>query len=127
MNKTIGMFLGALGTMVSLSSAAAPCSPERGQKIFDSKCAMCHSAKKEAGHLVGPNLSSVLGRGVGKAANFNYSPALASATDTWDEKTLDAFLKAPAATRPGTTMPFSGIKNDQDRGAVTCFLKTQTQ
>jgi cytochrome c len=121
------MFLGALSAMVSLSCAAAPCSPERGQQIFDSKCAMCHSAKKDAGHLVGPNLSSVLGRGVGKAANFNYSPALANAKDTWDEKTLDAFLKAPAVARPGTAMPFSGIKNDQERGAVTCFLKTQTQ
>jgi cytochrome c len=121
------MLLGAVAAMTSMSSIAAPCDLARGQHFFESKCAMCHSAKKEDGNLVGPNLSSVLGRGVGKAANFNYSPALASAKDTWDEKALDAFLKAPAVARPGTIMPFSGIKNDQDRGAVTCFLKTQTR
>jgi len=87
---------------------------------------MCHSAKKEQGNLVGPNLSGVVGRAVGREAGFQYSPVLASAKDTWDEKTLDLFLKSPASARPGTIMPFSGIKNDQDRAALVGFLKTQT-
>lgn len=127
MNKTIAILLGLTAAWLPALSRAGSCVPARGQQVFESKCAMCHAAKREQGHLVGPNLSGVVGRAVGKAAGFQYSPVLADAKDTWDEKTLDLFLKAPAAARPGTTMPFTGIRNDADRGAVTCFLGTQTQ
>jgi cytochrome c len=121
------MCIGLAVGLASTASHAAAGGAERGQQIFESKCAMCHSAKKEQGNLVGPNLSGVVGRAVGRAARFQYSPALASAKDAWDEKTLDLFLKSPPMARPGTTMPFSGIKNDQDRAAVIGFLKTQTR
>lgn len=95
----------------------------RGLQFFESKCAMCHMVGKDQAHTVGPNLSGVFGRGVGKAQNFQYSPALAGAKDVWDAASLDQFLKAPATARPGTTMPFSGIKNDADRAAVIGYLK----
>lgn len=127
MNKTIAILLGLTAAWLPALSRAEPCVPARGQQVFASKCAMCHAAQREQGHLAGPNLSGVVGRAVGKAAGFQYSPALADAKDTWDVKTLDLFLKAPAAARPGTAMPFTGIKKDADRAAVTCFLATQTQ
>lgn len=127
MKKSIAICLGLAAAWVPALSRAEPCAPARGQQVFESKCAMCHAAKREQGHLVGPNLSGVMGRAVGKAAGFQYSPALADAKDTWDEKTLDLFLKSPAGARPGTIMPFTGIKNDRDRAAVTCFLGTQAQ
>jgi cytochrome c len=125
MNKMIAIVLG-LATVWG-TAQAEPCVSARGQQVFESKCAMCHAAKREQGHLVGPNLFGVVGRAVGKAAGFQYSPALADAKDRWDEKTLDLFLKAPASARPGTTMPFTGLRNDRDRAAVMCFLGTQTQ
>ena len=127
MNKTIAILLGLAAAWLPALSRAEPCVPARGQQVFESKCAMCHAAKREQGHLVGPNLSGVVGRAVGKAPGFQYSPALADAKDTWDVKTLDLFVNARAAAGPGTTMPFTGIRNGTDRAAVTCFLGTQTQ
>lgn len=113
---------GLAAALTTAAAGAAPCLPERGQQIFESKCAMCHAVKKEQGHMAGPNLAGVFGRPIGKAPGFQYSPVLGGAKDNWDAKALDIFLKAPATARPGTTMPFSGIRNDADRTSVACYL-----
>lgn len=114
--------LAGLALSCALPVSAADCNPARGQQIFESKCAMCHTVKKEQGHMAGPNLAGVIGRPVGKAPGFKYSAALSGAKDSWDSKLLDAFLKAPMEARPGTAMPFSGIKSEPDRAALTCYL-----
>lgn len=115
--------LAGLAFFSHLPAVAADCNPARGQQVFENKCAMCHTVKKEQGHMAGPNLAGVIARPVGKAPGFKYSAALAGAHDTWDSKLLDAFLKAPMEARPGTAMPFSGIKSDPDRAALTCYLR----
>lgn len=107
------------------SAHAAECNPEIGKHVFETKCAMCHSVDKAKGTIVGPNLAGVVDRPVGKLSGFTYSPALANAPGNWDIKALDAFLKAPMAARPGTAMPFTGIKNDVDRASTICYLQQQ--
>lgn len=95
-----------------------------GRHAFENKCAMCHAAEKSKGTIVGPNLAGVYERKVGKLPSFAYSAALQSSNATWNAAALDAFLKSPQTAMPGTAMPFSGIKNDQDRAALIDYLKS---
>ncbi len=101
------------------------CSPELGRHTFETKCAMCHAIDPAKGTIVGPNLSGVIGRPIGKLPGFGFSKALAESTETWDEKALDHFLKAPMTYKPGTAMPFTGIKNEAERASTVCYLKQQ--
>jgi cytochrome c len=41
----------------------------------------------------------------------------------WDERTLSAYLRAPAKIVPGTKMIFSGLKKDQEISDVIAYLK----
>lgn len=86
---------------------------------------MCHSLDEAQGTIVGPNLFGVFDRPIGKLRDFQYSNALETSSGIRDERELDLFLKAPATARPGTAMPFTGIKNDSDRAAAICYLKQQ--
>jgi mono/diheme cytochrome c family protein len=52
-----------LPLLLALQSAqAADCNLQRGKVLFESKCAMCHSAQQGEAHSVGPNLFGVVGR-----------------------------------------------------------------
>lgn len=115
----------ALHAIHANAVAAENCSPAIGEHVFETKCAMCHSVDKTKGTLVGPNLSGVFGRAIGKLPGFTYSSVLAQSTGKWDGKELDVFLKSPSAAKPGTAMPFTGIKNDADRASTICYLKQQ--
>ena len=42
---------------------------------------------------------------------------------TWDEPTLDRYLKSPRDVVPGTKMTFPGIKDDAKRAAVIAYLQ----
>ena len=90
-------------------------------QVFD-RCVACH-AKEGTGDL-GPNLHGVFGRKAGSLEDFRYSRAMARSGIVWNEKALDAFLKAPDQFVPGTRMPFEGIANDAERAAVIKYLKT---
>lgn len=103
--------------------AADPCDSARGQQVFE-KCALCHTAQKDAAHAAGPNLWGIVGRRVAAANGFAYSPALLGAGGQWDEATLDAFITDPAGLRPGTWMAFGGIKRAADRAALVCYLRS---
>ncbi|SFV14987.1 c-type cytochrome [Pseudoduganella namucuonensis] len=120
----IGFAVATATAAATTPAAAAPaCNVERGARAFETKCAMCHTAERGQGHMLGPNLSRVLGRRIGGAEGFRYSPALSNSAAAWDEKTLDLFLKSPAEAMPGTAMPFTGIKNADERAAAVCYLK----
>ncbi|HEP9161525.1 TPA: c-type cytochrome [Pseudomonas aeruginosa] len=104
--------------------AQADVSVERGQMLFQTKCALCHNSDAAAGHAVGPNLHSVVGRQIGSAEGFNYSPALSDSKEHWTPELLDAFIESPATNRPGTAMPFSGLKKADDRKALILYLQS---
>ena len=91
-------------------------------KAAYAQCAACHSIDGNNG--VGPSLKGVADRKAGTFPGFRYSPAMKSATISWDEKTLDAFLAAPQKIVPGNTMPFPAIPNAKLRADLAAYLLT---
>ena len=91
-------------------------------RVFE-VCIACHSGKDD-GKDVGPSLVGVFGRKAGSREDFRYSRPLARSGITWDERSLDAFLKGPDQFIPGTRMPFEGIASDAERGEVIRYLQT---
>ncbi|HEJ2712327.1 TPA: c-type cytochrome, partial [Pseudomonas aeruginosa] len=104
--------------------AAAACDAAAGQKLFESKCTACHSL---AEHKVGPRLHDVYGRKVGTAQGFGYTPTLEQAGFTWNAEKLDAFLSGPMNFLPGTAMAFGGLRKQDDRQNIICFLEQQNR
>jgi cytochrome c len=70
---------------------------------------------------MGPPLAGVVGRKAGTVTGFAYSSALKASGITWTADKLDAFVKAPSKTVPGTKM-LLGAPDDQQRAAVIQYL-----
>jgi len=109
----------------SLLLPASATAEEDGARAF-TPCRACHSLDPAERNLPGPNLSGVIGRAIGGAADFDYSPALRKAREDglrWDAKRLDAFLADPAAMFPGLWMSIRGIEDTAERQALVRFLE----
>ena len=61
----------------------------------------------------------MIGRKAGSLAGFRYSPAMAQAGLTWDEKTLDQFLTSSTVAVPGTAMAVQ-VATPTDRANIAC-------
>lgn len=99
---------------------------QAGENVFK-QCSACHEAGPDASHRFGPQLNGILSRGAGNADGYTYSAALndrVSAGLTWDEDTLDAYLKAPLTYMPGTKMAYVGLQDEVDRDNVIAYLAT---
>jgi len=102
-----------------------PAMAEDGAQAF-TPCRACHSLDPAERNLPGPNLSGVIGRAVGGAAEFDYSPVLRKAREDglrWDAKRLETFLADPAAMFPGLWMSMRGIEDAAERQALVRFLE----
>ena len=118
------MRLFAVLLLVSVLVPASANAEEDGARAF-TPCRACHSLDPAERNLPGPNLSGVIGRAVGGAAEFDYSPVLRKARDQglrWDAKRLEAFLADPAAMFPGLWMSMRGIEGAAERQAMVRFL-----
>ncbi len=105
-----------------MDAAAAAGDPERGVKAFR-VCGACHSLKPDV-NMTGPSLAGVWGRKVGSLESFErYSPALKAADVTWNEQTLDAWLRNPAELVPHNRMTVQGIADAHQRADLVAFLK----
>ena len=94
-----------------------------GEKVFK-KCKACHVVNKEQ-NRTGPHLVNLFGRAAGSLEGYKkYSKAMKTRGIVWDEKTLDAYLKAPKKYIKGTRMAFAGLKKDADRANVIAYMKT---
>jgi cytochrome c len=114
----------ALQLLLSLLLPASATAEENGVRAF-TPCRACHSLDAAERNLPGPNLSGVVGRAVGGAAEFDYSPVLRKARDEglrWDAKRLEAFLADPAAMFPGLWMSMRGIEDAAERQALVRYL-----
>lgn len=94
----------------------------RGKKIFEQKASQCHTIAECGRHKTGPNLHGVCGRRAGQSSGYPYSGAMKNSGITWNEKTLDQFLKNPKKMIPGTKMVFAGIKKRRDRHSLIYYL-----
>ncbi|MBP2231238.1 c-type cytochrome [Azospirillum agricola] len=120
------LLLACVVSTAATGIARADGDAEAGQKVFNA-CKACHTIEAGGPNRVGPNLHGVVGRPVGSAAGFNYSPALKDGGFAWDEARLDGYLKDPKGSLPGNKMAFAGIKNDTQRADLVAFLKSQSQ
>ncbi|MDF5988338.1 cytochrome C [Pseudomonas aeruginosa] len=64
---------------------------------------------------------------VGTAQGFGYTPTLEQAGFTWNAEKLDAFLSGPMNFLPGTAMAFGGLRKQDDRQNIICFLEQQNR
>jgi len=123
MNKA-KFFAVALASAMALTSATAMAAGDaaKGAEVFK-KCKACHSIK--AGKKkVGPSMFGVVGRKAGTAKDYRFSKAMKSSGLTWDEATLDKFLKKPKKLIKKTKMGFGGLKKDSQRADVIAYMKT---
>jgi cytochrome c len=94
-----------------------------GEKVF-LKCRACHQIGETAKNSVGPVLNGVVGRKAGTYPGYNYSEANKNSGLTWDEATLQDYLKNPKAKVPDTKMTFPGLSSQKEIDDVIAYLKT---
>jgi cytochrome c len=113
----------ALGAGLGFSSAAlADGDPAAGEKIFATKCKVCHQIGPNAKNFVGPDLNGVIGRKTGSEPNYSYSDANKNSGLTWDEATFKDYITNPKAKIPGTKMVFPGLPKESDRDNLFAYL-----
>ena len=120
----------ALTAALLLAGSALPALAQDappGQRVFRTQCGACHSL--EAGkNGVGPSLHGIVGRPMGSIAGFRYSAnirAEAEKNTAWTEETLRTYIANPKSVLPTGTMPYAGLRNQQQLDDLVAFLKTQ--
>lgn len=87
-------------------------------------CAGCHTVHAGGINRYGPNLHGVIGRRAGSLPGYAYSDAMKDADIVWSAQTLDTFLRAPAASVPGTRM-YNAFPDPERRRLVIEYLLQQ--
>ena len=115
----------ALAAALALASGSAMASGDaaKGKKVFK-KCKVCHNVNKGGKKKFGPNLFRIVGAKAGAVKGYRYSKAMKASGLTWDEATLDKFLKKPKKLVTKTKMRFPGLKKDSQRADIIAYLKT---
>ncbi len=118
-----------MGPLVPQS--AAQVGPEsdgsQGAQVFKA-CAACHSLTEQGGNRAGPSLYGVLGRRIGRAPGYVYSPDFASHDIVWTKETIARLFElGPSVFTPGTKMPEQKLVSPQDREALVDFIERATQ
>jgi cytochrome c len=119
----------AAATFVFFSSAvvqnaSASGNAARGAAVF-LRCAACHSASKDGGNGLGPNLWGVMGRRAAALPDFPYSSALRRSKIVWTGINLSRWLAGPQKFIPGTRMAFAGLSSQKDIDDVIAYLNTR--
>jgi cytochrome c len=120
--KLIGLAAVLAGCVISHGSALAQ-DAAAGEKIFNTRCKVCHQIGEGAKNAVGPVLNGLIGRKTGTVEGYNYSEANKNSGLTWDEATFRDYIKNPRAKISGTKMVFAGLPKDEDVENILAFLK----
>jgi cytochrome c len=121
-STTLFVLLSVSTPLSAAGSGAYAQDASAGEKTFN-VCRACHEIGGEAKNAVGPVLTGVVGRKAGTYPGYIYSDANKNSGITWDEATLQEYLKNPRAKVPGTKMIFAGLRKDDDIVNVIAFLK----
>ena len=116
--------IAGLLALAMISSAWAAGDAAAGATVF-TQCSACHAVGAGAQNSVGPVLNGVVGRPAGTYPSYRYSSAMRKSGLTWDEPTLERYLKGPDKLVPGSKMVFPGLGSDQDVANVIAYLKQQ--
>lgn len=110
-----------LALLAAASAAQAAPDANRGQAVYQARCAACHSVDFNG---IGPAHRGVFGRLAGTAKGYaGYSAALKKSGLTWTEANLDRWLTDPEALVPGQAMGIS-LSDAGERADVIAFLRT---
>ena len=119
----VAALFASLSFAAMVSPALADGDAAAGKNLFN-QCRACHQIGPDAQNSVGPVLNGVFDRKAGTYPGYNYSDANKGSGLTWDEATLQEYLKDPRAKVPGTKMVFPGIKQPERVNNIIAFLKT---
>lgn len=120
-----GEHLGAV-VMARPSDPATRFADHPGAEVFKA-CAACHTLGPDDGNRAGPTLHGVIGRRIGTASGYDYSPALRGMDIVWSKETIAAlFDVGPTAYTPGTKMPEQRVVDPDERKALVDFIARAT-
>lgn len=111
----------AVGAIACGWSALAEAQSVPTAKAAFAACAMCHGTTA-AERKIGPPLAGVVGRRAGSVPGYAYSAAFRKLTKIWTPRELDAFLKAPQKTVPGSKMVYAGMADNTRRASIIAYL-----
>ncbi|WP_284177805.1 c-type cytochrome [Rhabdaerophilum sp. SD176] len=95
----------------------------RGAEVFKA-CIACHTLTPDDGNRAGPTLHGVIGRRIGTAPGYVYSPALTAMDIVWSRETIaKLFTVGPMAYTPGTKMPEQQVRDPADLEALVDFIE----
>lgn len=107
-----------------LVAETQPGDPVRGAVLW-TECSSCHEVGPEAVARVGPPLTSILGRTVGRYLGFEYSDAMlgeGAGGLVWSIEALDAYIADPQAFIPRTHMSYIGLPDANARADLIAYL-----
>lgn len=120
-------YLAAIAAILAAPLAASPALAQAdlasGQKLFQQRCAVCHTLKAAEKKPTGPHLENLIGRKAAAVEDFGYSTGMKGSGIVWNDKTLSDYLAGPAKLVPGTTMPI-GVPQAADREDIVAYLKS---
>jgi len=121
-SKALRLLVPIGAAVLSAAGAASAQDTSAGERTFN-VCRACHEIGADAKNAVGPVLTGIVGRKAGTYPGYGYSDANKNSGITWDEATLQEYLKNPRGKVPGTKMIFAGVRKDDDIANVIAFIK----
>jgi cytochrome c len=109
--------------IISASGAYAAGNAANGASLFN-RCSVCHSATKDGGNRIGPNLFGIVGSKAGTYPGYSFSPAMKKSGIVWSEAMLTKYLMSPSTVVPGNKMTFAGFEGPQQAADVAAYLAT---
>ncbi len=117
------LFVVAVLAAAAPSIAMAEGDVKKGEKEYK-KCGICHAVGEGAAEkkMAGPHLNGIIGRAAGAIEGYEYSKDLKESGLTWDQATLDAWIKKPKDLVKKTKMIWRGQKKDKKRADLIAYL-----
>ena len=97
----------------------------RGERVFGSVCASCHTINEGGANGTGPNLYGLVGRDIASTSGFGYSSAINAVDGGWTYEALDAWIIDPQAFARGSAM-VANVKRETDRANLIAYLAANT-
>ena len=122
MFKTLVLSAACLIAAASAANAQDVGDAAMGERVFQQRCAACHTVDPSVSRPTGPHLFGVYGRPAAAVDGFRYSRAMTESGLVWDHGTLDTYLESPMRMVRGTSMAFA-LPNAQQRADIIAYLR----